>query len=452
MKRLKSKFQSIERSRIRRLAAEGGWILVGQIAVVVGALVLVRVLTAYLDPKQYGELALGLTVAGLMNQVIMGGIIAGIGRFYAIAAERRDLGGYFFAARYILGCATVGVVLIGLILIACLCWLGYSEWIGLASAALMLSVMSGSNSAISGIQNAARQRVIVAFHGGLDAWLKIGLTVFVMAWLGITSVTAVVIGYACSSMLVTISQFIFLRRTIPQLHTVTSHQPWLPQIVAYSLPFTIWGGFTWIQQASDRWALQSFGTTSDVGHYAVLFQLGFTPVSLLTGVAMSFLGPILYQRSYDGTDPTRTANVYRLSWQLTYICFAATALGFAMTFALHDWLFRVLVAAEYRESSHLLPWLVLAGGIYAAGQILALRLMSDMKSSMMTTAKIATALIGALLNVIGAVSLGIAGVIGALVTFSCIYFTWMAILGHRTINHNTHDRSNYEIHPKGSAI
>jgi len=37
-------------SRFRRLAKEGSWIVIGQIAAVAGALTLVRVLTEYLDP------------------------------------------------------------------------------------------------------------------------------------------------------------------------------------------------------------------------------------------------------------------------------------------------------------------------------------------------------------------------------------------------------------------
>lgn len=418
-------------TRARRLAKEGSWIVIGQIATVAGALVLVRVLTEYLSPAQYGQLALGLTVAGLVNQVVMGGIGAGIGRFYAIAAEKQDLGGYLHATRNLLAYATAAVVAIGLSLMATLYWLGYSEWIGLAVAALVFSVLSGYNSTLSGIQNAARQRAIVAFHGGLDAWLKILLAVGVVLWLG-TSSTAVVIGYACSSLLITVSQLIFLRRTIPQQHTpIPSRQPWMPQIWAYSLPFSTWGAFTWMQQVSDRWALQAFASTSDVGQYAVLFQLGFTPIALITGMAMSFLGPILYQRSGDATDHARNTNVHWLGWRMTHLSLIVTLLVVAITFALHEWLFGLLVAAEYRGSSHLLPWVVLAGGIFAAAQMLALKLMSDMKSSAMTTAKIVTALIGILLNVVGAAFSGMQGVVGAMVAFSVIYFVWMAVLARR---------------------
>ena len=326
---------TIDTSRLRRLTKEGSWIVIGQIAAVAGALVLVRVLTEYLDPAQYGQLALGLTVAGLVNQVVMGGITAGIGRFYSIAAEKQDLGGYLHATRWLLAYATLAVVIVGSILIAGLLWSGYSQWMGLAAAALMFSVLSGYNSALSGIQNAARQRAIVAFHGGLDAWLKILLAVGVMLWLG-TSSAAVVIGYICSSLLVTASQLVFLRRTIPlhQTHT-PDHQPWMLQMWAYSWPFSIWGIFTWMQQVSDRWALHAFGTTAEVGQYAVLFQLGYTPIAMVTGMAMSFLGPILYQRSGDATNHARNANVHRLGWQMTHLSLMVTLIGFAITFAAH---------------------------------------------------------------------------------------------------------------------
>ncbi len=418
-------------SRFKRLAKEGSWIIAGQIAVVAASLVLVRVLTEYLAPPQYAQLSLGLTVAGLVNQVVSGGITAGIGRFYAIAAEKQDLSGFLHDTRHLLAYATVAVVVVGLILIASLYWAGYSQWMGLAAAALVLSVLNGYNSTLSAIQNAARQRAIVAIHGGLDSWLKILLVVGVVFWFGASS-TGVVIGYTCASLLITVSQLIFLRRTIPQQYTsIQNRQQWMPQIWAYSLPFTTWGAFTWLQQVSDRWALQAFATTSDVGQYAVLFQLGFNPIALITGMAVSFLGPILYQRSGDATDHVRNSNVHQLSWRMAHLSLIFTLLGFTITFALHEWFFRLLVASEYRGSSYLLPWVVLAGGFFSAGQILALKLMSEMKSSTMTTAKIVTALIGILLNITGAVLAGIQGVVGAIVAFSCIYLVWMAVLAQR---------------------
>jgi O-antigen/teichoic acid export membrane protein len=417
--------------RFQRLAKEGSWIITGQIAAVLGSLVLVRLLTEYLPPDQFGQLALGLSVAGLVNQVVMGGITVGISRFYSIAAERQDLGGYLKDSFRLMGYATGAVLIIGLILSTALLGLGYSQWLGIAAAAMVFSVLSGYNSALSGIQNAARQRAIVAFHGGADAWLKILFAFCLVLWLG-TSSTAVVIGYAFSSLLITVSQLFFLRRTIePQQAQNANRLVWAPQIWAYSLPFTNWGAFTWMQQISDRWALQAFATTSDVGQYAVMFQLGYTPIALVTGMAVSFIGPILYQRSGDATDQVRNANVHLLGWRMTNLALLVTLIGFAITFCFHERLFGFLVAAEYRGSSFLLPWFVLAGGIFSAGQMLALKLMSEMKSKLMMTAKIVTALIGSLLNVLGAAIAGMQGVLVALVAFSGIYLVWMTVLARR---------------------
>ena len=424
-------YYQTHKARISRLSAEGGWVVAGQLASVCGALVLVRVVTEYLEPTQYGQLALGLTLAGLVNQTVLGGITSGIGRYYAIAAEKRDLGAYLLATRYLLTYATAVVVAIGLMLMASLFWLGYSQWVGLAAAALLFSVFSGYNSALSGIHNAARQRAVVACHGGVDAWLKILLAVGAVLWLG-TSSTAVVVGYACSSLLITASQLIFLRRTLPRQHaSIQKLRQWVRQMWAYSFPFTTFGVFTWMHQVSDRWALQVFATSGDVGQYAVLLQLGYTPIALITGMFMNFMGPILYQRSGDATDPVRNADGHQLCWRLSQISVMASLLGFAMTYVLHEQLFGLLVSFDYRGSSYLLPWVVLAGGLFAAGQMLALKLMGEMKPSNMTLAKIATALIGVLLNVLGAKFAGVEGVVGAMAAFSVIYLVWMAMLTRR---------------------
>ena len=432
----------IDSPRFRRLVKEGVWLFSGQVASVVGSLVLVRVLTGYLEPAQYGQLALGLTVAGLVNQVVMGGVTAGIGRFYSIATEKNDLPGYLHASQRLMGYATAAVAAIALVLMAGLLWLGYSQWMGLAAAALVLSVLSGYSSSLSGIQNAARQRAVVAFHGGLDAWLKIFLAVGMMFWLGSSS-TAVVLGYALSSLLVTGSQLLFLRRLIcPQGDKPQAFANWGGQIWAYSWPFSLFGVFTWMQQISDRWALQTFASEHDVGLYAVVFQLGYAPIGLATGMAMAFLGPILYQRSGSAADHARNTSVHRIAWRITLAGLLMTALAFVFTFFLHERIFQLLVAVKYHAVSYLLPWMVLAGGIFAAGQMLALKLMSEMKPAAMTATKIVTAILGVGLNIYGASQFGLQGVVAALVAFSGVYFFWMAWLAqHPPESANHHLRA-----------
>ena len=62
----------INSSRFRRLGHEFFWITLGQAVAVSGALVGVRVLTGLLAPEAYGQLALGMTLATLVNQIVLG--------------------------------------------------------------------------------------------------------------------------------------------------------------------------------------------------------------------------------------------------------------------------------------------------------------------------------------------------------------------------------------------
>lgn len=211
-------------SRLLNLSKEGSWIIAGQVAAVTGSLVLVRVLTEFLDPIQYGQLALGLTFAALVNKVIMGGIGNGIGRFYSLAVEHGDLHGYLRATQWLLGVSTLCVAAIALPVLFSLLLSDKHEWVGLVSVVLFYSVLQGINSSLNGIQNAARQRPIVALHNGIDAWLKIGMAVGIMLCLGRSNV-AVVSGYIGSAFAVSLSQVYFLRRLLKKDWIQNRKQP-----------------------------------------------------------------------------------------------------------------------------------------------------------------------------------------------------------------------------------
>lgn len=406
--------------------------MLGQVAAVAGSLVLVRVLTEYLSPADYGRLALELTVAALVNQLVFGGLAAGIGRYYIVASGEGAMPGYLRGLLLLLFAATVIIAVLGAAAWTALAPLGLSHWTAPVAAALVLSVINGFNGSLNALQNAARQRPVVALHAGLDSWLRILLVVAVIHWLGAGS-APVILGYAGSALLVTVSQAFFLRRTVrramgPQETAAPLAADWSRRIWHYASPFSAWGGFIWIQQVSDRWSLEAFAGTADVGLYAVLFQLGYMPISMVLGMSIAFLSPILYEKSGDATDRSRNRQVRELIMRFAATTLALTALGFLAAFVLHEPLFALLVAVEYRAVSYLLPWIVLAGGLFATAQMLSLNFMSEMKTGALLAPKVLTALVGVGLNIAGAAYAGLNGVILALVAFSAIYLVWMAAL------------------------
>ena len=421
------------KSRFHRLIKESGWIMVGQIVSVLGALALIRVLTEYLEPAEYGQLALGLTIAGLVNQVVMGGISQGIARNYSIASEKKDLFGYLKASKHVLMLATIVVVVIAMVFGIGLAAIGKMQWVGLVFAALLFSIFSGYNNALSSIQNAARQRAVVALHSGMDAWLKIGLAVGFMLWLGNDEV-AVVLGYFVSALLITVSQLFFLKRFVLTNSNYCKSleiNTWSKQMWTFSWPFSAWGVFTWAQQASDRWALQAYVTTADVGQYMVVYQIGFAPIGLMVGLTFSLVAPILYQRAGDASDHRRNKNVSSIIWRIAIVSLVLTVFAFFVAWNLHDWLFQWLVAENYHSVSTYFPWMILAGGLFAMGQMLSLKLMSENRSNKLLFAKIGSAIVAIAANFFGAYWFGIAGVVFGLVMFSVVFLIWVILASTR---------------------
>jgi hypothetical protein len=71
---------------------------------------------------------------------------------------------------------------------------------------------------------------------------------------------------------------------------------------------------------------------------------------------------------------------------------------------------------------------VLAGGLFAVGQMLSLKLMSEIRAKSLIQVKIGTAMVGVGTNLLGAWLFGLAGVVVALVVFSTLYLVWMFYL------------------------
>jgi O-antigen/teichoic acid export membrane protein len=426
-----TRFHAIDFKRLRRISQESAWVALGQVIAVIGALVGVRLLTELLDPASYGQLALGMTLATLVHQCIFGPLGHGATRFWSPAEEAKDLPGYLSAARGLIAKATGLVVALAVSGAGALWISGHVSWAVLTMLAAIFALLRGYNSILGGLQNAARQRIIVAFHQGAETWMRFLLAAAAIVLLAATS-TAAMAGYVLAMLLVLVSQALFFRRRLVSVSMTSAGDPgWRDQIWQFAWPFAAFGLFTWAQVASARWALEMFASTEDVGFYAVLFQLGVYPMSILTAMAIQYLAPIFYQRAGDAQDALRNENVRVLGARLTSTTLSLTFVATAAVFLLHQWIFRWFVAENYRSVSYLLPWLVLAGGLIAAAQTVELNLMSMLKTRSMLRVKVVTAIAGVIFNYLGARYYGILGVVAANILFAVPYFLWMLYLRYR---------------------
>lgn len=408
--------------RFRRLSKEGSWIIIGQVAAVIGSLFGVRLITEILAPASYGQLSLALTMTTLINQTIIGPLGNGVSRFYSPASLKNDLSGYYSAVKYFTAYATWIIFLISIVAIISLLAVGKTEWIVITISALIFALFSGYGSIITGIQNAARKRSLVAIVQGIEPFFRFLVTAGLLLSLRDTTAVAIA-GYTLSTFILVLAQYYIFRKDV-QISTSVDFKYWKDQIWKYSWPFATWGIFSWAQTASDRWALGYFASTKDLGHYAVLFQLGYYPMSMASGLAVQFLAPIFYHRIGIENEESKQ-EVNKMSWRITWSVLGLTVLGVLFLLGFHGLIFKIFVSENYASVSYLLPWMLLAGGIFAAAQTIALNLMSQMKTQTMTIVKIGSSLVGIVLNFIGAYYYGVPGVVCASNAFSIIYFCWM---------------------------
>lgn len=415
----------------RRFAIEGGWVLAGQASSVIGLLASLRVLTEILPPAAFGEFTLGLTVAFFANQIIFGPVANGIARHYAIANQAHQTSSYFSASHTLLRLAVARTIALGLLIAAGLWLLDNHSWALIVLSATALAFTSGYSGALSAMLNAARHRTWVACQQGLEPWIKLLCAVGMTIALGGTG-SSPLIGYAIGHLVSGLALRLVLARLVQVDNDSQAPIDWSQQIRIYARPFLFFAFFTWANVSSDRWALQHFGETTDVGLYAAAFMLGYSPMSTMSAVLVQLAAPIIYQSS-SRADPAEALHLAKRQCDLLAGSILTTTVGaWLIAYCFHEQIFDIFIAKDYHSASTLMPWMILAGGIFSAGEAAAIFLNSAMRTHLQIAPKIITALIGVALNLLAARYFGSKGVVFSVLAFSILYFLWLRYIVWKT--------------------
>lgn len=362
-----------------KLRAELFWVIVGQFLGFVGSFIGIKVLTTVMGPKGYGELALGLTIAGLFNMYLYGPLANVVARFFAVYRERGELPVYFGVLKKThTVLALLLCTLAGIVALVVWPWLG-AEWALIALVAILYSVVSGINSSYISLQSAMRQRQVVALHQGADVWLRTGLSILFVYVAGSSGYLAL-LGYAVGTFLITLSQSIFAKRS-PELVSywqVESDNAELirssrQEFTKYATSFMFFSGFAAISMYSDRWIVQTLYSLKDVGVYAAISQIAIAPANLLYAMISQLMVPIIFENAGTMT----TLQQERKSRQLVlYTCMILGSLSLVMVgvaIVFHKLIVSLLTASTFSQHSHIL-WIILASNsLLNIGQILSMK-------------------------------------------------------------------------------
>jgi O-antigen/teichoic acid export membrane protein len=362
--------------RFVHIRSEFALVGIGQIAAALGGIFSVKLLTNHLSPEEYGCLSLGITICGMLNLLFYGPFGVLIARFFPIFQERSHLSRYFHQVKKILGFSSVIFLSLGLSG-------GYfashflgEKWGILVFIAVLFTIVSGLNGALFNVQNAIRQRKIIAFHQGLDSWLRPGIALLLISWTTATGHMAL-LGYFFGTLAVTISQGIFaFRNPIIREGWCSSQVPDrsnsqdFHELMTYLAPVVLFGVFSGIFSFSDRWFLQAYLGEREVGIYSAVIQIANAPMALFVGIINQFVVPILFARAGSVKTPEQVENSNKILHAIALLYFGVMVIGFLVVSWFDSAIIEIFTGEIYSAHGQLLRLLVVALSLFQIAQVL----------------------------------------------------------------------------------
>ncbi len=368
-------------------------------------------MTEVLPQSEYGRLALSLSIAAFFQTCISGPLVATSLRFFSISTLKKEQNSFFSTIKTILifliasySATALAVVSISFIF----------DLDKIYALSIFFALVTGIDSVYSGIQTAKRSRVIASFHQGLGVFFRFSIGFLVVNLYGGGAYGAL-IGYILAGCGILISQMYFLKEI---LYSNSKQSKINQEMLLYGSKFAIFGFFSWLQSSADRWSINYFLSIEDVGSYSVVYQLGYYPMILLSSTLMQFIYPIIMQESSSKETKLQSlVKIDKYAFNFFLICLVAVILGELF----HPFLFKILTASTFRESSKFLSVILFASGLFSVAQILSLRLELMMNVTLLAKIKIINSIIGALIIIAITPLKGLSGVVYGTLTTSILY-------------------------------
>lgn len=345
------------------------WVVIGQVLSFAGGILGVKFLTNVLPSSEYGELALGLSVAGMMNAFAYGPLGQVVLRFYSVCRQEGSLSVFFATLKNVqLKAAVVIVVAGGLISsLAAVSW--GRDWGMLVVVAALFGVVSGVQGVMLSLANAMRRRKIAAIAQSADAWIRMicaGVCVLAVSSTGWWAI----VGYLAGSLLVLLWQLRSSRSEISvgQQDQVLVHAL-EKKFLTYGSPFLIYAGVAAVGQYADRWLLQGFWGAREVGIYAAIFQVASAPIALVMAIINQLVIPIAFSRAGDLSSREGIERGRSLILRAEGVLVSVFAVLVVVMYLGGEHLVRILTNEEYAQYGHV-AWVIMLGlAIFNLGQL-----------------------------------------------------------------------------------
>ena len=343
-----------------RSAREAVIVTIGQAGTALASIAAVKLLTGYLPPSGYGNVAVVTAWVSVVITIVAAPLSgSGVMTFHETVNEGR--GWQFVATLFAVTAATAALPLLmagtpplrELLNRA----LSMPALAGLGLVLLTAEIVKTPGMAIAG---AARWRRIYSALQLLDGWGKL-LLIFVIAQLTTFTASNVLVIYAANSFLVAAAVWLALFRGIGKRGTSRFFDETLARrTLRHGWSFAGIGVAGWVINSSDRILLDMMASAAAVGIYVA----GYQAASILPlGISMlmtAFFLPILLQ--WHASSPARAAVLLGRTMAFIIWLMAPT---FVLVAYERGLLLRIVLSGRYDEAANVIPWVAAATSMMA---------------------------------------------------------------------------------------
>ncbi|MDX1915696.1 MAG: oligosaccharide flippase family protein [Methylophilus sp.] len=425
-------------SKLTSIKGELAWVLAGQGFALFGSLVGVKLLTNVMSQAAYGQLALGISIAGLMNMFLFGPLGQIILRYYSVSGERGEHAAYSMLLRELHGQLVLVVAVIGCVVVMIMQLTIGIEWAYLTAIAIFFGVVSGLLGSLQALFSAARERKLAALSQSADVWLRF-LLAFLLVFMVNRNGFWALAGYSLGSLLVLLFQLRYMHDIMPYIKNGKSvgaeaFTRYRSEFWRYGTPFVAFAGFAVISQYADRWLLQGLAGAEQVGIYAVLYQIASAPITLLSGVVNQLVIPVVFTRAGALTHKSQIEH----SRHLLKVVQLIMAVAFGVAVLIAAFWGKPLIVWITNESYGLhadILWLLVFGlAMFHLAQFMAAEGLSRNNSKLYFLPKLAQCLTLVIAGVFLTVTYGIWGMAVAFVISSFIHLFLITLLNAQVRN------------------
>ncbi len=407
---------------------EFSWLAVGHAINLILGFLSIKLMTS-VGPGEYGKFILASSIMGILTLSYFGPLEQGYVRYYFDYANNSHSRYVFLDSLVsILWWTMGGLILLALFSVLTGVYLFGADPVFVICASMMIC-LGASSTPIQGMMNALRLRKHAAIVQVIEKILIIlFLTIVFSNWgKNIISLLFCVILSTATGLLLRFRIYLKQYRSSADMRMdeEKSNDDQLrkeirSRMIAYSLPFFLWGCVTWLQLNGERWVINQLLNTAEVGKYGLASTLLNSSAVIAATILAQFVTPIVYKR-FSGRNPMEIKQglrVIRLHSWTTFLMFASFAFIFLF---FGEFFIRIVSSSAFTLDASILFFLAIGLGFFYVAQAMTNVGLALQKPQIYMAPKIITAITSIVAYYIGCWFFGIAGVVWAIMIINTLY-------------------------------